>query len=101
MRNLYPPDLPFGRSISTLFKGIVKSDGPKRGGSKVYPTTSTEVMERRREEMLREMELNRPNKAPRGNRKRLIVPRWASTVSWELARAIGSLRKFAYAKNAD
>jgi len=54
-----------------------------------------EVLEQQHEEMLREAELNRlKKKALRADRKRLGTPRWASTVAWELARALGTLRKF-------
>jgi sugar-specific transcriptional regulator TrmB len=74
--------------------------GPKefateqRGGSKVYGAMSLEVLEQRRKEMLREAELNRLKKALRANRKRPATSRWASAVAWELARALGLLRKF-------
>jgi hypothetical protein len=33
-------------------------------------------------------------KALQANQERSIVPRWASTVAWDLARAAGVLRKF-------
>jgi hypothetical protein len=51
------------------------------------------VIEQRREEMLREAELNRLKKAIRATRKRPATSRLASTVAWELARAGGLLRK--------
>jgi len=51
------------------------------------------VVEQRREEMLREAELNRLKKALRAMRKRPAVSRVASTVAWELARADGLIRK--------
>jgi len=52
--------------------------------------------------LLREAELNRlKKKALRAGRKRLGTSRWASTVAWELARTLGTLRKFFKApKNA-
>ena len=51
------------------------------------------VFEQRREEMLREAELNRLKKALRATRKRLASSRLASTVAWELMWAGGLLRK--------
>jgi hypothetical protein len=42
------------------------------------------VFEQRREEMLREAELNRLKKALRATRKRPAPSRLASTVAWEL-----------------
>ena len=61
------------------------------------------VLEQQCEEMLREAELNRlKKKALRADRKRLGTSRWASTVAWELARTVGTLRKFfKVPKNAD
>jgi hypothetical protein len=53
---------------------------------------SMEVLKQRREEMLREAELNRLKKVVRADRKRLIASGWASTVAWEVTR--GLLRKF-------
>ena len=69
----------------------------------MHGTMSVEVLEQQYEEMLREAELNRlKKKALRADRKRLGTPRWVSTVAWELARALGTLRKFfKAAKNAD
>ena len=69
----------------------------------MYRTMSMEVLEQQYEEMLREAELNRlKKKALRAGRKRLGPSRWASTVAWELARTLGTLRKFfKAAKNAD
>jgi hypothetical protein len=69
----------------------------------VHGTMSVEVLEQQYEEMLREAELNRlKKKALRAGRKRLGTSRWASTVAWELARTLGTLRKFFKApKNAD
>ena len=55
---------------------------------------SMEVLKQRREEMLREAELNRLKKVVRADRKRLIASGWASTVAWEGTRALGLLRKF-------
>ncbi len=55
---------------------------------------SMEVLERRREEMLREAELNRLKKVLRADRKGPIASGWASTVAWEVRRAVGLLRKF-------
>ncbi len=49
---------------------------------------------RRHEELLREAELYRLKKAVRANRKGSAIFRWASTVTWELMRAAGLLRKF-------
>ena len=49
---------------------------------------------RRHEELLREAELYRLKKAVRANRKGSANSRWASTVTWELMRAAGLLRKF-------
>ena len=51
------------------------------------------VFEQRREEMLREAELNRLKKALRATRKRPAPSRLASTVAWELMWADGLLRK--------
>jgi hypothetical protein len=52
-----------------------------------------EVLGQRREEMLREAELNRLKKMLRADRKGPIASGWASTVAWEVTRAIGLLRK--------
>ena len=49
---------------------------------------------RRHEELLREAELYRLKKAVRANRKGSAISQWALTVSWELMRAAGLLRKF-------
>jgi hypothetical protein len=54
---------------------------------------SMEVLEQRREEMLREAESNRLKKTMRATRKRSAPSRLASTVAWELAWAGGRLRK--------
>jgi hypothetical protein len=43
--------------------------------------------------MLREAELNRLKKVLRADRKGPIASRWASTVAWEVTRAVGLLRK--------
>ena len=48
---------------------------------------SMEVLERRREERLREAQLNRPKKALRDDRRRPADSHRASTVAWELTRA--------------
>ena len=61
---------------------------------------SMEVLEQRREEMMREAELNRLKKVLRGDRKGSIASRGASTVAWEVTRAVGLLRKSFRAKNA-
>jgi hypothetical protein len=62
---------------------------------KVYETMSLKVLaEQRREEMLREVELNRLKKALRAERKRPTASRWASSVVWELMRIGGLIRKF-------
>ena len=63
-------------------------------GSKVHEMMSVEVLNQRREEMLREAELNRLKKVVRADRKRPIASGWASTVAWEVRRALGLLRKF-------
>jgi hypothetical protein len=55
---------------------------------------SREVLEQRREEMLREAELSCLKKSLQANRKGSATPQWASIVAWELARAVGLLRKF-------
>jgi hypothetical protein len=61
-----------------------------------------EVLERRREEMLREAELVRLKRALRADLRRPAASRWAATAAWELARAAGLLRKFFRTlKNAD
>ena len=54
---------------------------------------SMEVLEQRREEMLREGELNRLKKVLRADRKGSIASGWASTVAWEITTAVGLLRK--------
>ena len=46
----------------------------RRGGPKVYGTMSMEVLAQRREEMLREAELNQLKKALQVNRKRSATP---------------------------
>jgi hypothetical protein len=60
----------------------------------MYGAMSLKVLEQWREEMLREAELNRLRKALRAERKRSATSRWATAVAWELARAVGLLRKF-------
>lgn len=59
----------------------------------MYGTMSTEVLERRQEELLSEAQLNSLENALQGNRKRPDTSRWASTVAWKLARATGLLQK--------
>jgi hypothetical protein len=54
---------------------------------------SMEVLEQRREEMLREAELNRLKKVLRADRKGFIASGWVSRVAWEITRAVGLLRK--------
>ena len=49
---------------------------------------------RRHEELLHEAELCRLKRAVRANREGSAISRWASTVTWELMRAAGLLRKF-------
>ena len=68
----------------------------------MHRTKSVEVLEQQYEGMLREAELNRlKKKALRAGRKRLGTSRWASAVAWELARILGTLRRFFKApKNA-
>ena len=60
----------------------------------MHRTMSVEVLEQQYEELLREAELERLKKALRAGRKRPATSRWASTVAWELARTLGTLRKF-------
>ena len=63
--------------------------------------TSMEVLEQRREQLLREAELNRLKKVLRADRKGPIASGWVSTVAWEVTRAVGLLRKsFRTPKNA-
>ena len=70
-------------------------------GSNVSWMMSMEVLEQRREEMLREAELNRLKKLLRADRKGPIASGWASRVAWEVTRAVGLLRKsFRTTKNA-
>ena len=52
-----------------------------------------EVLEQRRKEMLREAELNRLKKVLRADRKEPIASGWASTVAWEVTRAVSLLCK--------
>jgi hypothetical protein len=54
---------------------------------------SMDVLEQRREEMLREAELNRLKKVLRADRKGSIASGWVSTVAWEVTRALGLLRR--------
>ena len=68
----------------------------------MYGMMSIEVMDRRREELLREAELNRLKKALRAEHRRPATSRWATALKWELARAVGLLRKFfRMSKNPD
>jgi hypothetical protein len=60
----------------------------------MHGTTSTEILGQRREEMLREAELNQLKKALQANRRRPATPRSASTMAWELIGAAGLLRGF-------
>ncbi len=59
----------------------------------MYGAISPEVLEQRREELLREAESNRLKKALR-ERERSATSPWVSAPGWELARAAGRLRKF-------
>ncbi len=59
----------------------------------MHGITSPEVLVQRREELLREAELNRLKKALR-ERERSATSPWVSAPGWELARAAGRLRKF-------
>ena len=59
----------------------------------MYGIVDLRAIEQRREEMLREAELNRLKKALRVTRKRPAISRLASTMAWELARAGGLIRK--------
>ncbi len=62
---------------------------------------SMEVLEQRREQLVREAELNRLKKVLRADRKGPIASGWVSTVAWEVTRAVGLLRKsFRTPKNA-
>jgi hypothetical protein len=54
---------------------------------------SMEVLEQRREEMLREAELNRLKKVLRADRKGPSASTWASNVAWEVTRTVSLLRK--------
>ena len=54
---------------------------------------SMEVLEQRREQLVREAELNRLKKVLRADRKGSIASGWVSTVAWEVTRAVGLLRK--------
>ena len=68
----------------------------------MHGTMGMKVLKQRREEVLREAELNLLKKASRAERKRPAASRWASTVAWDLARVAGVLRKFfQLPKNAD
>ena len=60
----------------------------------MYGAMNLEVLKQRRKEMLREAELNRLKKSLRAERKRPATSRWVTAVAWELARAVGLLRKF-------
>ena len=63
---------------------------------------SIEILKQRRAEILCKTELNRLKKVLRAERNKLTAPRWASAVTWELARTIGLPRDFFEAsKNAD
>jgi hypothetical protein len=59
----------------------------------VHGTIDPEEPRRRHEELLREAELYRLKKAARANRKGSAISRRSSTVTWELRRAAGLLRK--------
>ena len=68
----------------------------------MHGTMGMKVLKQRREEMLREAELNLLKKALRAERKRPAASRWASIVAWDLARVAGALHKFFRPpKNAD
>jgi hypothetical protein len=60
----------------------------------MYGMMDLQESKRRHDDLLREAELNRLKKALKANRKRPFTSRWASIVTWELARAVGLLRKF-------
>lgn len=60
----------------------------------MYSSMSTEVLKQRREEMLREAELDRLVRVSRAGRTGPTVPPWASTVAWEVARVDGFLHKY-------
>lgn len=60
------------------------------------------LSKQRHEEMLRESELDHLKKTLRANRRKSASSGWTSTVAWELARAVGVLRKlFRPTKNRD
>jgi hypothetical protein len=60
----------------------------------VHGIMDLHVIEQRREEMLREAELNRLKKALRATRKRPTPSRLASTVAWELTWAASSASSY-------
>lgn len=60
----------------------------------MYGTMSMEVLKQRREELMREAELARLKVALRANCGSPATHRRVSTVTWELARVAGLLRKF-------
>jgi hypothetical protein len=60
----------------------------------VHGIIDPEELRRRHEELLHEAELYRLKRAVRASRKGSAISRWASTVTWELMRAAGLLRKF-------
>jgi hypothetical protein len=63
--------------------------------------TRMEVLQQRREQLLREAELNRLKKVLRADREGPIASGWASRVAWEVTRAVGLLLKsFRTPKNA-
>jgi hypothetical protein len=78
-----------GKRGPTRFATDQIEEGPKVDGM-----MSMEVLEQRRKEMLREAELNRLKKALRAEHRRSAISRWATALKWELARAVGLLRKF-------
>ena len=63
----------------------------------MYGTMSMEVLKERQEGLLREAEIDRLVRVSRAGREGPTVPRWASTVALEMARAAGLLRKYARA----
>ena len=60
----------------------------------MYGTMSMEVLEQRREELMREAESAWLKVDLRANRRRPATFRGVSTVVWELARVAGLLHKF-------
>lgn len=94
-----PPVSLYKRDVERPTRQRQPDRGSRRGGPKLHEMMDFEVWKQRREEMLREAEQNRLAKALRDSRKQHSTGR-ASSLVWELHRAVGLLRKLLRSLNS-